>query len=202
MIVTVRPRGSALGVVDTSGAVAGATVVARPIDAARHVEENARHAHALKAAGKFLFSAKEYAKAAAAFASALRIVQHGSPLQASLLANRSAAYLKWRQPELAAADAQAAILTAPHEIKSYFRLARALDQMGEARLAVHACEWGIRACASATERQVAQLTDLLEAVRARAGEDEPQDLLDAVSMRLIVRLPRSRAPVAASASLS
>lgn len=155
-----------------------------------------------KAEGNRLFEDGEFAQAAAAFTAALRLVEHGSSLQASLFSNRSAAYLRWGQPELAAADAQACLVVTPGDVKPYYRLGQAFEAMGQHEHAAYACgEWVQRACSGAlTERQHAQLDQLRARALARLGA-APAAASCAMSTRLSVRSQR-RSPRSAASTAS
>ncbi|KAG8470749.1 hypothetical protein KFE25_009170 [Diacronema lutheri] len=155
----------------------------------------ANHALALglKDEGSRHFAAGRYTRAAASFSAALKVSEHGAPLQATLLSNRSAAYLQWSQPALAAADAQAAVVFSPREPKPYFRLARALIAMALPELAAYVCgEWAERECGDASARQRAQLRELREAALARVSPDAQPSARGPLSVRVCVRSQRSR----------
>jgi hypothetical protein len=207
MLVTIRPRGSALDASQASAPLVQPAIdPTSTFDPAQRTQENLALASELKDRGNALFAVRDYAGAASAFSSALRIAQRGSTLHASVLANRSAAYLQWNQPELAAADAQAAIILQPAQTaKGYYRLGQALDAMGQRGLAVHACEWGARECAGASACQLAQLDEfkcaLLAAGSATCG-GPGSAVPGAFTTRVRVRSPRRRASKGSAPELS
>ncbi|KAJ1615955.1 hypothetical protein T492DRAFT_1109785 [Pavlovales sp. CCMP2436] len=195
MLVTIRPRGSALG----SAPHGRQSLAADQIEESCE-EANRKVAAGLKAEGNALYLRGDFAPAAFAFSAALRMTpRHSISLYAALLANRSAAYLQWGQPELAAADAQAALIIAPSDVKPYHRLAKALTAMGMHAAAVNVVDRAIRAYAEMTARQQAQLGDLRSAALARvapgaAAQDDQQ-----LSTRLTVRSPRGGSPLSHTA---
>jgi tetratricopeptide (TPR) repeat protein len=188
MLVTIRPRGSALGLVAPGEARQG-PAAGREGEGESCEEANRRVAVALKSKGNVLYLKGDYAQAASTFSAALRMTLHGSPLHAALLANRSAAYLKWGQPELAAADAQAALTAAPSDVKPYWRLVQALTTMGMHSAALYTVDWASRACAEMTARQRAQLSEVRATALARVAQGAQEDR--PLSTRLSVR---SRSP--------
>lgn len=188
MIVTIRPRGSALG--GGGGQTHRPSVTERDVahDRASAPHANYSRACELKEEGNQLFLAGRFPQAAEAFTTALKMCERGAPLQAALLCNRSAAYCRWGQFELAAADAQASIIIQPKIVKAYFRLGQALKAMGQHEQAAYVCgEWAGRECTGASAGQLAQLRELRDAALARAVAQSC-----AMSTRLSVRSPQSR----------
>ena len=87
--------------------------------------------------GNSLFREGDYDGAIAAYSAALReavslyAAGEEAMLCAVLLSNRAACYLHVQRPSLAARDALLASRLSPNYAKAHYRLARALEQMGD-----------------------------------------------------------------------
>jgi len=97
-----------------------------------------------KKLGNAAFREADYAAAITHFTAAINALDMHAPGAATLYSNRSASYMLMGEPRRAVEDARSAISAKPEWCKGHYRLASALEALGEKHLALESFQMSLK----------------------------------------------------------
>lgn len=120
-----------------------------------------------KKLGNAAFREADYTAAITHFTAAISALDPHAPGAATLYSNRSASYMLTGEPRRAAEDARSAISAKPQWCKGHYRLASALEALGEKREALESFQESLR-----LEPDNAEVTARCVALQQQLGEEQ------------------------------